>query len=136
MPRPRRGRGVALLFAQLTPSAQLHARVCVRAQGIEEFADYIEVDPSVAEGLVALSTGTPTTTRGCLPLLISAMEMDTDTAQGILGFPNDDFTSIVLLAKKVTAQRPNSYEQVLNTLVCVPGLTSNQKSRMVEALDG
>ena len=90
----------------------------------------------MAEGLVALSTGTPTTTRGCLPVLISAMEMDVDSAQGILGLPNDDFTSIELLARKMTAQRPNSYTQVLNTLVCLPGLTSDQKTRIVEGLDG
>ena len=50
--------------------------------------------------------------------------------------PADDFTSIDLLAKKLTAQRPNSYTQVLNTLVCLPGFTSDDKDRIIEALDG
>jgi hypothetical protein len=105
-------------------------------KGIEELAELIDIDPGVCEGLVALASGTPTTTRGCLPGLLASLEIDVDLGVGVLGLVNDDATSIAFLADAMTQDRPQMREAVLNTLVCLPGLRSNNGKRILAALDG
>ena len=105
-------------------------------KGVEELADLLDLDPSICEGLVALASGTPTTTRGCLPGLLASLEVDIDLGQGVLGLCNDDSTSIESLATALTVDRPNMEGQVFNTLACLPGLRSANQVRILSALDG
>ena len=105
-------------------------------KGVEEVAELLDLDPGVCEGLVALASGTPTTTRGCLPGLLASLEVDIDLGQGVLGLCNDDSTSIESLATALTLDRPNMEQSVFNTLACLPGLRSANQARILAALDG
>ena len=105
-------------------------------KGIEELAKELDLEPELAEGLVALASGTPTTTRGCLPGFLATLEIDVDLGLGLLGLVNDDATSIAKLADALTHDRPHMRSAVYNTLVCLPGLRSNDRKRIVDALEG
>ena len=105
-------------------------------KGVEELAEMLDIDPGSAEGVVALSAGTPATVRGCLPGLLSSLEVNNDTGMAILGLCNDEATGIELLAKRLTEARPDRFEKMYSSLLCLPGLTSEDPERVQKALDG
>ena len=105
-------------------------------KGIQELAELLDIDAVMAEGLVALAAGTPATTRGCLPGLLNSLEVEEDKGMAILGLCSDDPQSIASLARCLTEARPDQTNALLNSLVCLPGLTSNSRVRISQALDG
>ena len=105
-------------------------------KGIQELAELLDIDAVMAEGLVALAAGTPATTRGCLPGLLNSLELEEDKGMAILGLCSDDPQSIASLARCLTEARPDQMNALLNSLVCLPGLSSNSRARISQALDG
>jgi len=105
-------------------------------KGIQELAELIDIDANIAEGIVALAAGTSAATRGCLPSLLNGLEINVNAAMGIFGIINDDATSIASLAHSLTEARPEHFEAVNSSLVCIPGLFSNNRDRIAAALDG
>lgn len=65
-----------------------------------------------------------------------SLEIEVEAGMAVLALCNDDSTGIEMLSKRITEARPDQAETVFSTLVCLPGLFSNNPSRITTALDG